>query len=95
MERRKILEERKVLADRLTRYGVEIESLCYEDFEADRESYMRRLCQKLALNVSAVELHAALDEGPVFEKVHVDDISTFVTNHDQVLQRFGNCYETW
>ena len=92
---RQKLADKRAVARHLSRYGVDVQILRYEDFESDRGAYMRKLCAKLELDVSDSAMRTALDAGPFFEKVHAYDISTFVSNHQQVLDRVGECYEAW
>ena len=85
---------KKGLVAHLGRSGVDVQVLRYEDFVSDRVAYLRRLCALLELDLSDTALETAIDAGPFFEKVHSQDISTFVSNHRQ-LERFAGSYEAW
>jgi len=83
------------LMTELQRAGVEAYPLCYEDFLNDKVSYFQRICRILEIPISATELNTALSRGAYFEKVHSDQISEFVENHEEVMARFGNRFVRW
>ena len=70
--------------------GIQTHSLIYEDFLADKQKYIDRILNILELNTSKEEMDAALTKGTYFEKVHSDDISDFVVNHEEVKEKFVN-----
>ena len=75
--------------------GIQTHFLRYEDFLADKQKYFRRLTGFLELNLSDEEIHIALSKGAHFKKVHSDDISEFVVNHEEVRGKFGNRFVGW
>ncbi len=54
-----------------------------------------KISECLELKISAEEIDAVLQRGEYFEKVHSDDISEFVVNHQEVLEKFGNRFISW
>ena len=70
--------------------GIECHPLYYEDFLADKNAYFRCLMDFLEIDISDEEIDKALEKGAYFQKVHSDDISDFVINHQEVLDRFGD-----
>lgn len=69
--------------------AIEAHFLVYEDFLTDKQKYLNRILDILELNTSKEEIDAALKMGAYFEKVHSDDISNFVVNHEEVTEKFG------
>ncbi|MCP5005995.1 MAG: hypothetical protein GY941_18960 [Planctomycetes bacterium] len=86
--KRQLMEEFKLA-------GIQAYPLCYEDFLADKRKYFREILEFLELEISTEEIDAALQRGEHFEKVHSDDISEFVVNHQEVLEKFGNRFISW
>ena len=69
--------------------GIQTHALIYEDFLTDKQKYLNRMLDILELNTSTEEIDAALKRGTYFEKVHSDDITNFVVNHEEVKEKFG------
>jgi len=83
------------LMTELQEAGVRVHPLLYEEFLADKKSYLTRLLDLLDIQVSAEKLDTALQEGTYFKKVHSEDISEFVENHEELIQQFGERYISW
>ena len=79
----------------LQQAGVSVYPLCYEDFLDDLVSYLRRIFSILGISVSTTEMTTALNRGAYLEKVHSNEISQFVENHEEVMKRFGNRFVRW
>jgi len=77
------------LKEDFKRAGIQTHSLIYEYFLTDKKHYIDRILNILELNISKEDLGAALTKGTYFEKVHSDDISDFVVNHEEVKEIFG------
>ena len=75
--------------------GVPVHPLRYEDFLTDKTRYFTRLLELLEIDISHAELESALELGSNFKKVHSDDISDFVENHEEVTEIFGERYVKW
>ena len=69
--------------------GIEAHPLFYEDFLEDKVSYFTRLFRILEIDITVQDIENALDKGAYFQKVHSSDISEFVVNHEEVLERFS------
>lgn len=75
--------------------GIQAHPICYEDFLSDKHKYFKRLFEFLELEVSKEEIDNALNRGEYFKKVHSDDISEIVVNHEEVKEKFGNRFISW
>ena len=80
---------------KLKNMGVEVVPLLYEDFVEDKFSYFERVCKILEIDVSHDEINEALSKGTQFKKVHSDDISSFVLNHEELVARYGDRFTRW
>lgn len=69
--------------------GIDAHPLFYEDFLEDKIAYFRRLFRILEIDITDQDIAEALEKGAYFEKVHSSDISDFVVNHEEVLDRFS------
>jgi hypothetical protein len=76
----------KDLAD----FGIESSPLYYEDFCGRRREFFERMLSGLGLKISDKEMIETLGKEMPLKKVHSDDISTFVENYKEVLQRYGD-----
>lgn len=65
--------------------GIETHSLIYEDFLRDKSSFFASIFQYLDLEISYENLQCGLKKGGHFSKVHNDDLSSFVENHEEVI----------
>ena len=88
-------EQKRALVGEFEAAGIACAPLRYEDFLADKPAYFRRLCGLIGLKRSDADVRAALENGAYFEKVHSDDISSFVENHEEVMARFGDRFVRW
>ena len=89
------LQKKKMLLQKLSHLGIKTYPLLYEDFCADAFSYLEDFCQKLGISYSSDDIINALNQGTSFQKVHSEDISEFVINHEEVLEKFGDRYLAW
>lgn len=69
--------------------GIDAFPLIYEDFHEDKYKYFSRFFEIIDIEVSKQEIKAALEKGAYYKKVHSDEISEFVINHQEVMDRFG------
>jgi len=88
-------ENNRHFMEELKNSGVEAHPILYEEFVADRRSYLERLFRTLKLNITKDELSKVLDQEEFLKKVHSDDISEFVENHKEVTDRFANRFVSW
>jgi hypothetical protein len=75
--------------------GIQVHSLCYEDFATDKYKYFQHIFECLGLEFSSEEIDTALQQGTYLKKVHSDDISNFVVNHGEVIEKFSNRNFSW
>ena len=88
-------EEDRLLMEQFSEAGIQAHQILYEDFVTDKRSYLERLFRILELDVSGDEIGRVLEEAEYFKKVHSDDISQFVENHEEVSSRFGDRFVAW
>jgi hypothetical protein len=86
--------KRRLLAA-LGRAGVRAFPVFYEDFLADDAAYLKNWFDRLGTPIAPASIAAALERGPHFQKVHDEDIASFVTNHAEVLARYGQRTNWW
>jgi hypothetical protein len=91
----KLHEEFRLLMADLTQAGIQVYPILYEDFVTDKRSYLERLFRLLELKVSSDEISKVLSEEEYFKKVHSDDISQFVDNHEEIMRRFEDRFVSW
>lgn len=87
--------EKKALFAEMQAQGIHCAALKYEGFLEDKTSYMQELYAALGVSRSEEEIQAAIDRGAYFEKVHKDDISSFVVNHEEVQAAFSSAFVPW
>ena len=87
--------DKRRLAEDFERAGIKTYPLRYEDFLTDKANFLRKFFDVLELEISDEEIDAAIQKGEYFKKVHSDDISDFVENHEEVEARFGDRLVSW
>jgi len=88
-------EEKRSLMEEFRQAGVQAHSILYEEFVTDRRSYLERLFRILELDITSDEISQVLGQEEYFKKVHSDDISEFVENHEEVTSRFADRFISW
>jgi hypothetical protein len=91
-ERKHVINKR--LIGKLQSAGVQASPLLYETFASDPSQFYGQMFDALGVP------HPAIDPAQVrstyrLNKVHSDDISSFVVNADDVIARFGNRFARW
>lgn len=86
---------KRQLMETLRAQGISAHPIRYEDFLDCKERYFSRFFGLLGIETSASEIQEALSKGSHFEKVHPDEISEFVINHEEVVERLGTPYLPW
>jgi hypothetical protein len=87
--------KKAVLMAELRRRGIRAYPLLYESFLREPVPFFERVLQRLDVSHSRDVIAAALERGTSFEKVHSDEISQYVTNHEEVRERFEGRYVSW
>jgi hypothetical protein len=87
--------KKRLLAKELEVAGIQVYPIRYEDFLADKKDYFADILNHLDLETSKESLEAALNKGAYFQKVHSDDISDFVLNHEEVKKKFAERFVPW
>ena len=86
---------KRLLLEEFERAGIRTCPLIYEEFLADKHKYFSQIFDFLDLQVSSEQIDVALNEGEYFKKVHSDDISDFVENHEEVKEKFADRFISW
>jgi len=81
--------EKRGLLNELSRRGIRAFPLFYEDFVADKESFLKGFYTHLGLVPSERDIAHALSKPTNMQRVHSEDISSFVVNHQEILKRFS------
>ncbi len=88
-------EENRLLMQEFKQAGIQVYPILYEEFVSDKRSYLERLFNVLEIDVTSDEISHVLNQEEYFRKVHSDDISEFVENHEEVSSRFADRYISW
>jgi len=88
-------QHKQDLIEDLNRAGIENLTLCYEDFLLNKKDYFRKILESLEINISEEEIRKSLEVGSYFKKVHSDDISEFVINHEEITDKFNDRFIPW
>lgn len=88
-------EKNRLLMEEFDQAGIETHPIFYEEFVADRRSYLERLFRILEVDITNDEMSKVLGQEEYLKKVHSDDISEFVVNHEEVTQRFADRFISW
>ena len=75
--------------------NISVYPLLYEKFCQDKIQFFDELFSRINLSISREEIDGALQKGAYFKKVHSDDISSFVQNHEEVMDKFGDRFMEW
>ncbi len=85
-----MLARKNRLMEEFRSKGIDAFPLFYEDFLEDKYQYFNRFFEILGIEISKQEIEAALETGAYYKKVHSRDISEFVINYQEVMDRFGS-----
>lgn len=88
-------KEDRLLMGEFNQAEIQSYPILYEEFVTDKRSYLERLFKILELDVSDDEISRVLGQEEYIKKVHSDDISDFVENHEEVTSRFADRYVSW
>ena len=92
---RSVHEENRRLRDTLKGIGVSVFPLRYELFLEDKHAFFRQISNWLVLDWSETAIYNVINSETYLKKVHSNDISDFVENAEEVLDRFEPCWEGW
>ena len=91
----RLIAYKRQLMEEFNLAGIRVYPLFYENFLTDKHDYFKQVFEYLELEISTEEIDAALTDGAYFGKVHSDDISDFIVNHQEVTEKFGNRFVSW
>lgn len=89
--RRALIDEKLRLMHKMQMQGIRTAALIYEELLNNPHMYFRKLFRAIGHRVSDTEISTVLKKGTPFRKVHSNDISEFVINHEEIEAQFGNC----
>ena len=89
---KRVADKEKLMQD-LRNAGVEVFPLYYEDFCYNKSDYFKNLLHTLDINLSDEDIQQVLTKDCNYKKVHPDDISTFVDNHQEIARKFDSYRE--
>jgi len=87
--------EKRLLMEEFKQAGIQTYPILYEEFVTSKRSYLENLFEVLELEISNDEVSRVLSQEEYLKKVHSDDISEFVENHEEVLNRFSDRFVSW
>ena len=91
----KMHQEDRRLMEEFEQAEIGVHPVLYEEYVTDKRSYLERLFRILELDITDDEISHVLGQEEYFTKVHSDDISTFVKNHEEVSSRFADRFVSW
>ena len=80
---------------RLKRYGIKAYPILYEEFLENKHAFFKRICKILNVDADDKAIEKSIGKGTALKKVHSNDISEFIENHEEILERFGNRFTPW
>jgi len=89
------LRRKRKLFNDLRAAGVHAVPLLYERFVSDKARFVREVMRHIEVPVSDAEIDAVLSRPEELKRVHSNNISEFVVNHEEVQGRFGNRFVSW
>lgn len=87
--RRGLIDEKLRLMHKMESQGIRTHAVIYEEFMTDAHAFFQKLFTAIDHPVTDAEISTVMQKGTVFKKVHSDDISEFVINHEEVEKQFG------
>lgn len=87
--------QKRRLMQELRQCGIQAYPLLYEDFLEDKKQYFSEMLKLIKVETAIEEIDDVLDKGTFLKKVHSDDISDFVENHEEVQEKFSNRFIAW
>jgi hypothetical protein len=86
-----IVDMKIKLKHKMQKAGIRTAAVIYEEYMRDPYAYFHKLFEALGRRVSDAEIAAVLEKGSSLKKVHSEDISEFVLNHQEIEAAFGDC----
>jgi hypothetical protein len=84
---KRIADRQRLLQD-LRNSGIAAHPLFYEDFCDDKTAYFKRLFETLDIAISEGDIEATLRRGSLYKKVHPEELSEFISNHEEILGKY-------
>lgn len=75
--------------------GINAYPIFYEDFLESKKEFIKEFLEKINITPTDKSIDDAIEMGGYFKKVHSNDISGFVENHEEVMTKFGEKYINW
>ncbi len=90
-----IHNSKKQLIEHFDANGIQNSPIRYESFVEDKGQVLTDICDYLSVHTPAETLEKVATQGSALKKVHSNDISEFVTNHEEILNKFGDRFVAW
>ena len=90
-----LINRKKKLYQKLKTKNIQVHPIFYEDFCNDKVSCFQRFFESLGYTMSEKLIIKVLNKGAYFKKVHSNDISDFVINHEEINDLFGHEKMIW
>jgi len=91
----RVLQKKRNLFNMLEKENIKVYPLLYEKFCSDKLVFFAEMFSIINLSVSRDDIESAVEKGSYFKKVHSDNISSFVENHEEVIEKFGHRFVEW
>jgi hypothetical protein len=91
-ECRKNIRDKMQVLQAMSSTGIRVAPLFYERLCDDPQGYLGFLLNQLDHAVCEEDIAAVVANGSMYEKVHSTDISSFVINHEEISESFGDCF---
>lgn len=87
--------QKRRLMEQLRQFGIKVYPLRYEDFLNDKKQYFSEMLKSIDLETAIYEIDDVLEKGTKLKKVHSNNISDFVENHEEVNDKFSDRFVAW
>jgi len=83
------------LVSQLRQLNVPVFPIYYSEFRKQPRRFFETFHKRLGLHLADHDYESAMSTGSKFKKVHQDDISSFVINHEEIINEFGDLRAAW
>ena len=87
--------EKKALYDEFRAQNIPCAVLRYENFLDDKTQYFKEFYRQLNIEKTEEQINKSIADGTTLKKVHGNDISSFVINHEEIQEKFGDEFFAW
>ena len=91
-ERIHMVNNKLRLMRKMNRRGVMAQTVIYEEYLENPKAFFRQLLDAIGHPVNEDEIARVIENGSPIQKVHSNDISEFVSNHEEIEAEFGESF---